>query len=92
MKQKHWKVVLRYGHVGRGKCMTVPRYLETKPHFTIIDVINLAEEMPGVKAQGVIEAKPISKKEYIAGKEKNKDNFYLQKLFNHKKQRRGCAA
>jgi len=92
LKQKHWKVVLRYGHVGKGKCLTVPRYLETKPHKSIIEVRDIANKMPGVKNYGVLEIKQISKKEYKAGKEKNKNNFYLQKLFTHKKQRRGCAA
>ena len=92
MKQKHWRVVLRYGHVGKGKCVTVARYLETRPRYTIIDVMDLAADMPAVKSHGVLEAKQISKKEYKEGKNKNKDNFYLQKLFTHKNHRRGYAA
>ncbi len=79
---KYWKVVLRYGHVGKRKDVTVARYLVTPAHYNLVMVMDIGKEMPGVKCGGVIGLTEVGAEEYLAGKRKEKESFYLQKLLN----------
>lgn len=80
MYNNFYKVLLRYGHVGKRKEICVARYLSCESILKITDVFDLALNMPGVKSDGVIEVVPINYETYIIGKEEEKENFYLQKL------------
>ncbi|ASK61086.1 hypothetical protein CFK37_02170 [Virgibacillus phasianinus] len=82
---KYWKVVCRYGHVGKRKEITVSRYLETDNKCNLMDVLKIVAEMPGIKKRqtmmsSIVKAEPISKEQYTHGKEEEKQNFYLQRL------------
>ncbi|MFE1246076.1 hypothetical protein ACFW35_18360 [Fictibacillus sp. NPDC058756] len=80
MKWKYWKVVLRYGHVGRKNEVSVARFLITEVFYNPIMVMDLASEMPGVKCNGISQVNEIYQEEYLIGKRKEVENFYLQKL------------
>lgn len=77
MGAKYWKVVLRYGHVGVRREVSVARYLQTDAHHTAIDVLDLAAEMPGVKNRGVALLTQIDEQTYLQGKSTEQDNIYL---------------
>ena len=82
---KYWKVICRYGHVGTKKEVYVSRYLQTLSTYDLMDVAKLVSGMPGIKKgtsflQSVVEARPITKEQYLNGKKEEKQNFYLQKL------------
>jgi len=79
----YWRVVVKYGHLGFYKEISVARYLQTNKNFTIVDVWELAIRMPGVKNRGVRKVEPIELLTCLQGKKKEKENFYLQKLMNH---------
>lgn len=80
MGWKYWKVVLRYGHVGKRNEISVARYLVTQSFYTPILVMDQAANMPGVKHNGVTSIKEITRNEFIAGKRLEQENFYLQKM------------
>jgi len=80
MEWKYWKVVLRYGHVGKRNDVSVARFLVTETSFDPIMVMDLASEMPGVKSKGVISIKEITQEDYIVGKREEVENLFLQKL------------
>lgn len=81
LKQSYWKVVLRYGHVGCRNEVFVARYLGFNEEVTLLDVYDIAKNMPGVKsARGVNSIKKVNHTEFCAGKEMEESNFYLQKL------------
>jgi len=80
MKWKYWKVVLRYGHVGKRNDVSVARFLVTEASFNPIMVMDLASEMPGVKSKGVISIKEVTQEDYIVGKREEIENLFLQKL------------
>lgn len=87
----YWKVVCRYGHVGRKNEVSVPRYIRTHKDSKLMDVLEIVAGMPGVKKSnnilhGVANAKEIDQKEYEEGKEKEKENLYLQELIHFHKQ------
>ncbi|AQX54791.1 hypothetical protein LZP85_09080 [Priestia flexa] len=83
MEWKYWKVVLRYGHVGKRKDVTVARYLVTPSHYNLVMVMDIGKEMPGVKSEGVVRLTEVGLEEYLAGKRAETENFYLQQLFNY---------
>ncbi|MDL4839753.1 hypothetical protein [Aquibacillus rhizosphaerae] len=86
MQYKYWKVICRYGHVGRRKDISISRYLETENNFNLIDVLNIVSTMPGVKKKSIfsiVSAELITKEQYDKGKEEEKENFYLQKLMSY---------
>ncbi|KPL57823.1 MULTISPECIES: hypothetical protein [Rossellomorea] len=94
---KYWRVVCRYGHVGKKKEVSVPRYLQTDNNCVLMDVLEIVSEMPGVKKNNTIlysvaSAKAINKKEYESGKEAEKENFYLQKLMRFNKKTEAIIA
>lgn len=81
LEQSYWKVVLRYGHVGKRNEVYVARYLAFNEQVSLLDVCEFAKEMPGVKHSKLVSfAKKIGYLEYLVGKEAEKENFYLQKL------------
>lgn len=84
---RYWKAVCKYGHVGFGKEVSVARYLKTKDSFSIVDARNIAMQMPGVKANGVLTIAPIDEITYLLGKQTEKSNFYILALKNHKHHR-----
>lgn len=80
MKWKYWKVVLRYGHVGKRNEVSVARFLITEASYNPIAVMDIASEMPGVKGRGVVSIKEITQDDYIVGKREEVENVFLQKL------------
>jgi len=83
--KKYWKVICRYGHVGRKKEVSVSRYLETDSNYDLIDVLEIISGMPGVKTgdnlfNSIVKAESISKEAYKKGKKEEQQNIYLQKL------------
>lgn len=86
MEWKYWKVVLRYGHVGKRNEVSVARFLVTEASCNVIMVMDLAAGMPGVKDSGVIGVKEVTVTDYLVGKREETENFYLKRLgiFTHK--------
>lgn len=80
MEWSYWKVIMRYGHVGLRKEVSVARHLVKPGEFTLLDVIAEAQLMPGVKAKGILSARRITQEDYIIGSREEAENFYLQKL------------
>lgn len=80
MEWKYWKVVLRYGHVGKRNEVSVARFLVTEASHNPISVMDLTAEMPGVKNNALLSLKEISQEEYIIGKRLEVENIYLQVL------------
>lgn len=85
MEWTYWKAVVRYGHVGKGKEVSVARYLATPSHTTTIDVMNLIETMPGTKNRALSSIAQIEIEEYLEGSRLEKENFFLQRLFEQRK-------
>ncbi|WP_046176330.1 hypothetical protein [Domibacillus indicus] len=80
MRWKYWKVVLRYGHVGKRNEVSVARYLVTEESCTPVFIMEQAADMPGVKHNGVTSVKEIAREEFIEGKRLEQENFFLQKM------------
>jgi hypothetical protein len=81
---KYWRVVLRYGHVGKRNEVSVARFLVTEASYNPITVMDLTAEMPGVKNNGLLSLKEITQEEYIIGKRREVENVYLQNLKSFK--------
>ncbi|RHW35045.1 hypothetical protein [Oceanobacillus profundus] len=86
---KYWRVICRYGHVGKRNEVSVSRYLQTESTCNLIDVLAIVSEMPGVKkgnniVHSVIKAERINREQYENGKEEEGKNLYLQKLMAFK--------
>lgn len=81
----YWKVVIRYGHVGKRNEVSIARHLVTPSTTTTIDVMNLVENMPGTKHRALISVKTINVYEYLQGLRAEKENFYLMRLFQNQK-------
>jgi hypothetical protein len=85
MKWAYWKVVIKYGRVGRRKEVSVARFLVTPHHATAIEVMKLVEDMPGKKNRATVHLVKIQLKEYLEGKRAEQESFFLQRLFEHSK-------
>ena len=85
MEFAYWKVVARYGHVGKRNEISVARHLITARNATPIDIMNLVEEMPGTKNRALISVKKIELYEYLEGVREEKENYYLQRLLGNKR-------
>lgn len=85
MEFTYWKVVVRYGHVGKRNEISVARHLVTGSNATPIDLMNLVEEMPGTKNRALVSVKKIELYEYLQGVREEKENYYLQRLFGNKR-------
>ena len=92
MSKRFWKVIVRYGHVGRGKEVSVARYICTQGNENITDASRIVENMPGVKVRGVGCIFEVSRDSYLNGKAAEPNNLYLQKLMSHRKNRNGNNA
>lgn len=77
----YWKAVVRYGHVGKGKEISVARYLVMPGRSTTVDVMAVITEMPGKKKR-VGSIRKIDHLEYLEGLRAEKENFFLQRLFD----------
>ena len=80
----YWKAVVRYGHVGKRKEISVARHLVMPEHSTMIDVMNVIDEMPGTKNRAVLSLQKVDVIEYLEGHRAEKENFFLQRLFDGK--------
>ncbi len=80
MEWSYWKVILKYGHVGQRKEVSVARYLTMPIKSMLIDVMVEGQRMPGVKARGILSARRITVEEYLVGHREEAENLYLQKL------------
>ncbi|OMP66451.1 hypothetical protein [Domibacillus epiphyticus] len=80
MGWKYWRVVLKYGHVGKRNEISVARFLVTESIYTPVMVMEQAANMPGVKHNGVSSVKEVSLDEFITGKRTEQENFYLRKM------------
>ncbi len=85
MGWSYWKVVMRYGHIGKGKEVSVARYLVTPSNATTIDVMDLIEEMPGTKSRAMLSIMKVEQEEYLEGVRLERENFFLQRLFAQQK-------
>ena len=84
MEWSYWKAVVRYGHVGKRKEISVARYLVMPEHSTMIDVMNVIDQMPGTKNRAMISLRRVDVLEYLEGIRDEKENFFLQRLFEGK--------
>ncbi|WP_017380567.1 hypothetical protein [Paenisporosarcina sp. TG-14] len=80
MEWSYWKVILKYGHVGIRNEVSVARHLTMPVEYTLLEVMHKAQNMPGVKAKGILSARRISIDEYLIGHREEAENFYLQRL------------
>ena len=83
MSARFWKAVVRYGHLGIGKEISVARSICTKSDENIVDAYGIVENMPGVKASGVHCISEIDRSVYLNGKISEASNYYLCKLKSH---------
>ena len=81
MRWNYWKVVVRYGHVGKRNEVSVARFLVTPEDMTAIDVMKIVEEMPGTKCRATISVNKVELLEYLEGKREEKENLFLKQLF-----------
>ena len=81
---KYFKVNLNYGHQGAGKRHESDRYLRMSSNANYIDVMNLAQKMPGVKKgfKACNEVIEISRREYLKGKKRKENDIFIQQLKN----------
>lgn len=82
MEWSYWKAVVRYGHVGKGKEISVARYLVMPDNSTTVDVMAVITEMPGTKKRSVGSIRKIDHLEYLEGLRAEKENFFLHRLFD----------
>lgn len=82
MKLEFWKAVIRYGHVGQGNEVSVARYLAFEQGTNIYTVMEEIKTMPGTKNKSIQTIVKITEDDYLDGKLAERDNFYLQDLFN----------
>lgn len=81
----YWKAVVRYGHVGKRNEVSVARYLVMPGDATTIDVMSLIEKMPGTKNRAMASIQKIDHMEYLEGVRAEKEDFFLQSLFDGRK-------
>lgn len=84
MAYRYWRAVLRYGHVKKGKEVSVARYIQSNPEFGIVDIMNLVQNMPGVKNRGAMSIESIDETAFERGKLEEHDNLYLLKLMTYR--------
>lgn len=68
--------------VGKGKEISVARYLVMPGGSTTVDVMAVIAEMPGTKKRSVGSIRKIDHLEYLEGLRAEKENFFLQRLFD----------
>ena len=82
MNERYWKAIVRYGHLGRNREVSVARYIATQPNENILDAFNILENMPGTKSRAVLQLFEINHATYLHGKVNEKSNFYLQSIMS----------
>ena len=80
----YWRAVVSYGYMWRDKEINVARYLVMPGDLTMIDVMTVINEMPGTKKRPVTSLRKIDHTEYLEGVRAEKENFFLQRLFEGK--------
>lgn len=75
---EYYKVLVSCGHLGNTKEITVARYFVAK---NIVEAFESGNRMPRAKRKNnhsaVVLVKQISHREYIIGKDREKNNQYL---------------
>ena len=92
MEFRYWRVIVRYGHVGRKNEVSVARNIVSEYQMGILDVMQLVLQMPGVKVNGVGSIKQISREEYIEGRREEDNNLFLKALKSFKPKVKSSAA
>ena len=87
MNDRYWKVIVRYGHLGIGREVSVARYLRTGSQENILDAYTIVEHMPGVKERAVQLIFEIDIKAYCEGKLSESENCFLEKLMNFRQKK-----
>lgn len=82
MEKMYWKAVIRYGHVGRKNEVSVARHLVFPKGTQIYEVIKEVNSMPGTKNNCIQSVYEVTEEEYLFGIEREKDDFFLQNLFD----------
>ena len=85
LEWSYWKAVIRYGHVGMRNEVSAARYLVMPGDATTIDVMSLIEEMPGPKNRAMVSIRKIEHLAYLKGIRSEKEDFFLQSLFDGQK-------
>lgn len=80
MVWSYWKIICKYGHVGRRKEVSVARHLRLPADATLLDAMEVAKEMPGVKNKGIFFGKRVTVDEFTVGRQAEEQNFYLMRL------------
>lgn len=80
MEWSYWKIVRKYGHIGRRKEVSVARHLRLPAGATLLEAIEVAKNMPGVKSKGISLGKKIAFDEFSIGLQEEEHSFYLKKL------------
>jgi len=75
---RYFKILISCGHVGSTKEITIARFFIAK---NIVEAFESGNKMPRAKRKhnhtAVLMVKPITKNEYLAGKDMEKQNRYL---------------
>lgn len=87
MSDRYWKVIVRYGHLGIGREVSVARYLRTGPQENILDAYTIVEHMPGVKTRAVQLIFEIDNEAYWEGKQTEGENSFLKILMNYRQKK-----
>ena len=87
MSNRYWKAIVRYGHLGVGREVSVARYICTESSKNIIDAYAILNQMPGSKSRAVQEIIEITFEIYCSGKHDEAECFYLQSLMNWRRSR-----
>lgn len=72
--------MLHYGHVRNKREVSVTRYLRMPSHVIMFDVLEVAEQMPGMKCHGVASIRRITLNNFLVGLREEEKIFYLIKF------------
>lgn len=84
VSERYWKVIVRYGHLGIGREVSVARFICTKLEENIMDAYKIVEQMPGVKNKGIQYISEISGETFLIGKFAEREDFFLKCLKTYK--------
>lgn len=92
MNERYWQAIVRYGHLGKGREVSVARFIITKSNENILDAFIILESMSGTKTRAVQHIFEINSETYLRGKSSEKENFYFKNLMTYKKTREKSPA
>lgn len=74
--QNYYKVVAKCGHVGRGRYIPIPFYVKAN---SASEAASFVKGLPRVKVMrdNIISVEEITREEYKAGREENRNNPYF---------------